>query len=109
MKINIGGGLKRFEGFVNVDADPNTKPEYLHNLEKEKLPFEDSTVEEVKAHHILEHIHDLGHVIKEIYRVCKNGAVVDIAFPHHFARNFFGDYTHCRALTVEMFKQFSKK
>lgn len=37
MKINIGGGLKRFEGFVNVDADPNTKPEYLHNLEKDKL------------------------------------------------------------------------
>ena len=34
MKINIGGGLKRFEWFVNVDADPNpnpnTKPEYLH-------------------------------------------------------------------------------
>ncbi len=49
MKINIGGGLKRFEGFVNLDADPNTKPEYLHNLETEKLPFEDSTVEEVKA------------------------------------------------------------
>jgi len=41
MKINIGGGLKRFEGFVNVDADPNTKPEYLHNLETEKLPFEE--------------------------------------------------------------------
>ena len=109
MKINIGGGLKRIDGFVNVDADPNTKPEYLHNLETDKLPFEDSTVEEVKAHHILEHIHNLGHVIKEIYRVCKNGAVVDIAFPHHFSRNFFGDYTHCRALTVEMFKQFSKK
>ena len=49
MKINIGGGLKRFEGFVNVDADQNVKPEYLCNLETEKLPFEDSTVEEVKA------------------------------------------------------------
>lgn len=109
MKINIGGGLKRIEGFVNVDADPNVKPEYLCNLETDRLPFADSSVEEVRAHHILEHIRDLGHVVKEVYRVCKPNAVVDIAFPHHFSRNFFGDYTHVRALTVEIFKQFSRK
>lgn len=48
MKINIGGGLKRFEGFVNVDADPNTKPEYLHNLEKDKLHSKTAPLEKLR-------------------------------------------------------------
>jgi ubiquinone/menaquinone biosynthesis C-methylase UbiE len=101
MKVNLGSGYKRIDGFVNVDDDPLVAPDYLVNIEKDKLPFEDSTVEEVRAHHILEHIgQGFIPLMQEIYRVCKNGAILDIVVPHHFHDNFYSDPTHCRPITV---------
>jgi hypothetical protein len=40
MKINLGSGFKRIEGFVNVDDDPLVEPDYIVNVEKDKLPFD---------------------------------------------------------------------
>jgi predicted SAM-dependent methyltransferase len=110
MKINIGGGLKRFDGFLNVDADTLSNPDFVVDLNKDLLPFDDNTIEEIKAHHILEHIGDgFLSLMQEIYRVCKDGAIIDIEVPHHRHENYFGDPTHVRPITVEMLKKFSKK
>ena len=110
MKINLGGGRKRYDGFLNVDHDPLTNPDYCIDLEKDIFPFEDSTVEEIKAYHILEHIGEgFFHLMKELYRICKNGAIIDIFVPHHRHENYYGDPTHRRPITVEMLNQFSKK
>ena len=111
MKINIGGGLKRFEGYKNLDMDILCEPDYLVNLTQDKLPFEDNSVSDVMAHHILEHIGGDGffHLIKELYRVCEDGAIIDIEVPHHRHDEMFGDPTHCRFFTVDTFRLFSKK
>ena len=85
MKINIGGGFKRYDGFVNLDADPLTNPDYLVRLGEDVLPFEDNTVDEVKAYHILEHIGPgFFQLMKELYRVAEHGCILDIIVPHHF-------------------------
>ena len=47
LKINLGSGRKRIDGFLNVDGDINLSPDYLVDLEKDKLPFEDSSVSEI--------------------------------------------------------------
>lgn len=110
MKINIGGGYKRYEGFKNLDMDPLSNPDYIVNLELDRLPFEDSTVTEIKAYHILEHIGDgFFHLMQELYRVSENGAILDIRVPHHRHEIFYGDASHVRPITVEMLRQFSKK
>jgi hypothetical protein len=110
MKLNIGSGYKRIEGFKNVDHDPLTNADYSFNLEDGRWPFEDSSIEEIRAFHILEHIGEgFLHVMSEIYRISKNGAIIDIAVPHHRHENYFGDPTHRRPITVQMLKQFSKK
>lgn len=110
MKINLGSGFKRIEGFVNVDDDPLVEPDYIVNVEKDKLPFDDNSVEEIRAHHILEHIGD-GFIplMKELHRICKHGALLDIVVPHHFHDNFYGDPTHKRPITVSGMYLFSKK
>lgn len=110
MKINIGGGYKRYEGFLNVDFDTLTNPDFVVNLETDTFPIEDSTVSEVKAYHILEHIGPgFFHLMQELYRICENGAILDIQVPHHRHEIFFGDASHIRPITVEMMRQFSKK
>jgi SAM-dependent methyltransferase len=110
MKINIGAGYKKFDGFVNVDNDPNCDPDYIVNLETDKLPFEDNSVEKVIAHHILEHIGDgYLNLIKELYRVCKHGAIIDVRVPYHHHEVFYNDPTHKRPITIEGLRMFSKK
>lgn len=109
MKINLGSGHKRFEGFLNLDDDTLCNPDYLINLEKDLLPFPDNSVDEVKAHHILEHIGDnFIPLIQDIYRVCKHNAIVDIRVPHHLHEFYFADPTHKRPITVQMLSTFSK-
>jgi len=112
MKVNLGSGFNRIDGFVNVDDDPLVNPDYIVNLDDVniKLPFEDNTVEEIVAHHILEHI-GTGFIplMQEIYRVCKHGAIIDIHVPHHFHEAYYGDPTHKRPITINTMKAFSKK
>lgn len=110
MKINLGSGYKRYEGFLNVDDDPLVDPDFVVNLEQARLPFDDNTIEEIKAHHILEHIGD-GFIplMQEMYRVCKHGALIDIIAPHHNHEVFYGDPTHKRPITVNGMYLFSKK
>lgn len=110
MKLNIGSGFQRYEGFVNVDANPLTQPDIVLDLESGIFPFRDSLVSEVKAHHVLEHLGaGFFHFMKELYRVCEDGAIIDIQVPHHRSEVFYGDPTHVRFITTEVLRQFSKK
>jgi SAM-dependent methyltransferase len=110
MKLNIGGGDVRIEGFVNLDYDTLSNPDYVVDLEKDIFPFEDNTVETVVAHHVLEHLGEgYFHCLQEIYRVCKHGAVVDVRVPHHRHDSFASDPTHRRPITIVGLQLFSKK
>lgn len=110
IKVNIGCGYKKEEGFINIDADPLTEPDHVIDLEKAKLPFEDDTVDEVRAWHILEHIGEgFLPLMKEIYRTCKKDAVIDIQFPYHRHDMYFADPTHKRPLTISSFTVMGKK
>lgn len=110
MKINLGSGIKKYEGFLNVDSDPSVNPDFLVDLELGLLPIDDNVVTEVKAYHILEHIGpNFFKMLQELYRVCKNNAVIDVHVPHPRHDYFFGDPSHIRPITIEMMNRFSKK
>lgn len=111
LKLNLGSGLKRYDGYINVDHDPMVNPDVLLSISDKSLPFEDNSVEAVKLYHILEHIggDSFFHLIKELYRVCEDGAILDIEVPHHRHDEMYGDPTHCRFFTVDTFRLFSKK
>jgi SAM-dependent methyltransferase len=112
MKLNIGAGYKRFPGFLNVDSDKNCNPDYLVDLDDKNLvlPFDDNSVEEVIAHHILEHIGDgYFRLLQELYRVCKSGATIDIRVPHPNHECYINDPTHKRPIMPEGLRLFSKK
>ena len=110
MKINIGAGSTRYDGYVNCDYSNHYNPEYVFDLEKDKWPFEDNSVTHVIAHHVLEHLGEgYFHALKELYRVCASGAIIDIRVPHYTHHNFFHDATHRRAITAPGLDMFSKK
>ena len=112
MKLNLGCGQNRMAGYVNVDREAAVAPDLVMDLEKFPWPLEDDSVEEVLATHVLEHVGAQASVfigvMKELYRVCRPGALVRIAVPHPRHDNFFDDPTHVRAVTPMTLSLFSK-
>jgi hypothetical protein len=111
MKLNIGSGHKRFEGFTNLDNDPEVNPDLLIELDNINvcIPLDDNSVSEIKSHHFFEHVGS-GFIplMKELYRVAEHGCILDIVVPHHFHDVFYGDPTHVRPITVAGMNMFSK-
>lgn len=98
-KLNIGCGKYYRAGFINIDIDPSVKPDIIRDIEK-GLPFDDNSVDEIFCSHTLEHIHDLLFVLREFYRVCKNGAKITIIVPLMDA----SDMTHVRFFNKDTFR-----
>ena len=110
-KLNLGCGYNKLDGYINVDHDENCNPDIVADLES-ILPFEDSSIDEIVLHHILEHLgHDVKtyfNLWKELYRILKNDGLIRITVPHHLHENFHHDPTHCRKITpngIDMFNQ----
>lgn len=110
MRINVGAGHTRHDGFVNCDYSDICKPDYIFDIEKDVWPFDDNSVDEVIAHHVLEHLGEgYFHALKEMYRVCSDGAIIHVQVPHHRSESFFHDATHRRPITLYGLRMFSKK
>jgi hypothetical protein len=82
------------------------------DLEQIPWPWQDDSVAEVVLHHVLEHLGQTPGtffgIIRELYRVCRDGASVDITVPHPRHDEFLSDPTHVRAFTPESFALYSK-
>src|SRR3989344_7891429 len=113
MKLNLGCGFRRYDGFVNVDRAPECKPDVVWNLEQTPWPWKTDSVEEIKLEHVLEHlgesIQSYLDVWKEMYRICQPGAEIFITVPHWRHDNFHHDPTHVRAITPEGIRLFDQE
>ena len=112
MKLNLGCGNKIYDGYVNVDKFDLYNVDIKHDLEKFPYPFEDNSIEEIVLSHVLEHIGQdpdvFINILKEIYRICKNHALINIAVPHPRHEAFISDPTHVRPITVLGLSLFDK-
>ena len=108
-KLNLGCGHKLIAGYVNIDNDSGVNPDHIVNIGVDVLPFEDNFFDEVLASHILEHINNYIFIMKELYRVCKHNATIEIIIPHHRSDWYYDDPTHVRPITINSFQLFSKK
>ena len=110
-RLHIGCGFNHLEGFVNVDAMSACLPDQVADIEQ-TWPWADDSVTEIVAEHVLEHVGQTPGqfiaVLKEIYRVCRDRAIVRIVVPHPEHEVFAIDPTHVRAIrpqTLAMFDQ----
>jgi ubiquinone/menaquinone biosynthesis C-methylase UbiE len=78
MKLNLGCGNKKIEGFTGVDIKD---ADIVSDIRA--LPFADDSVDEIMAIHVCEHfyIHEIVSTLKEWRRVLKAGGKLEVELP----------------------------
>ncbi len=108
MKLNVGCGNKRIDGYIGVDKYPCDAVEYVCDIENEKLPFEDDSVSGIMMDNVIEHIVDIPKVMGEMIRVSKPGSLITIITPHFSSISSWVDPTHIHHLSYFSFDHFEK-
>ena len=85
------------------------------DFESEQMPWEDCTVDAITCMHLVEHLRDLGPLLREVVRLLKPGGRAYFETPHPkslvlpslrnapvpFTMNFHDDPTHVQLVTME--------
>lgn len=108
-KLHLGSGRNIKKGFINLDVTKLEGVDIVHDLNKYPYPFKNNTFNYILAEHVIEHLNGWIKCMEEIYRISKNGAIVDIEVPHFASVSAFMDPTHKNYFSVNTFKYFEKK
>lgn len=112
MKLLLGSGRDRRDGWVSVDRLATSNPHIVCNLAKNPWPFEDNSVERAEADNLLEHIgwdqdgEDLLMAfMNEAHRVISPGGILWIRVPDflHWPEGALKDPTHRRCFVPGSF------
>lgn len=82
VKLNLGCGKFRKDGYVNLDVSPLCSPDILHDLNRLPYPFPAGHFDLIEADHVLEHLDDPFLVMGELHRLLKPGGRLVIKVPH---------------------------
>lgn len=91
LRLNLGCSDHHPKGFVNVDICPPA--DVIADL-SQRWPWEDSTVTEIQAWDIFEHLPSKQHTMNEAFRVLVPGGLLRMVVPTTDGRGAFQDPTH---------------
>ena len=96
LKIDLGCGKNKKEGFIGVDSRSFPGVDVVCDLGHHTWPWKSDTVEEVHCSHMIEHLtwEERVFFFNELYRVMKKGAKAQIILPHWCSSRYYGDPTH---------------
>jgi predicted SAM-dependent methyltransferase len=83
IKLDIGCGNACREGYIGMDIAKFSKDvKIIVNLEKQKIPCKDNSVDEIYCAHVLEHLNNPIEVLDEFNRILKPGGKLIIRVPY---------------------------
>jgi SAM-dependent methyltransferase len=91
MKLNLGCSDAHLDGFVNVDVCPPA--DVVADLTR-PWPWEDGSVEHIRAWDVIEHLPQPIHTMNELWRVLRPGGTVEIVVPTTEGRGAWQDPQH---------------
>ena len=93
VKVDLCCGTRKPEGFIGVDIYDVPGVDMVFDLNGE-FPFEDNSIDLIRAHDAIEHLHDKIHTMNECWRVLKHEGELDIVVPSTLGAGAFQDPTH---------------
>lgn len=107
-KLNLGCGPDFRDDWENIDLWDYDPRVVVVDLEKATLPYKDSSIDEVRATHVLEHVWNYAELLNECHRVLKKDGFIYIEVPQFPSSDAVKDPTHVRFFVPETFWYFSK-
>lgn len=102
-RLHLGCGAVRIPGFLGVDLVDGPEVDIKADL-RHRWPWPDSSVDEVRADDVFEHLPDKCHTLRELHRVLvPNGVAVILVPDAGVGGAAFGDPTHVSWWTLESF------
>jgi len=99
MKLNIGCGNNKIEGYLNLDAWEDVEPDLVLDIRK-GTPFPDNCAQEILFFHSIEHIEEKYHarIFDEFWRLLVPGGLLLISYPEfeRCAMNYIENYKGMR-------------
>jgi len=107
MKINLGSGKRKKEGFINIDNRREVFPDLICDV-AHVLPFKENSLNEVVAIDLLEHLERPGvlRLMDEIYRVLKPGGKFFHRTPSDEGRGAWQDPYHRSAWNINTWSYY---
>jgi len=93
---------------VGLDSRKLPTVDVQHDLEQTPLPFKDNSFDIVFSYGVLEHINNLPELVKEVYRILKNGGKFISFVPHFSTITAVCDADHIRFFSSQSFYTFDK-
>ncbi len=94
IKLNLGSGPVRKEGFISVDKFFDGADQKV-DLEVFPWPWEDGSVDAVYMSHYLEHVENVTKVAQEVHRILKTGGTWEVRVPHAWSMTAYQpDHRH---------------
>lgn len=111
LRLNLGSGAVRREGFLSVDMLKLPNVDVVHDLRMMPWPFEDESVIEVWCSHFLEHLTGQERLafFNELWRIMPWGARATIITPYWESARAYGDLTHKWPPVTEMLWFYLRK
>lgn len=116
IRLHLGCGNVRLDGFVNIDYVKTDAVDVLCDLSLPDWPWADNSVEYATSSHVIEHLpmrEDItldGFVVffNELGRVLQPGGRAEIRAPYGKSQRAFQDPTHRRFIVENSFLYLSK-
>jgi SAM-dependent methyltransferase len=99
VKLHLGCGKTILPDWTNLDLTPGDGVDIIANLDQcatIPLPFDDNTVDEFLAMHLIEHLHHPLDFMAELWRIAKPDALITLATPYGTSDDAWEDPTHTR-------------
>jgi predicted SAM-dependent methyltransferase len=113
VKLNLGCGFDKREGWLNVDNFPECAPDRFLDIETTPWDLPTDAFEIVLMKHVLEHVgarfETFAAVMRELHRITAPDGLLEIHVPHVRHDTFWSDPTHVRAFTPLTFLMMSKR
>lgn len=83
LKLHLACGYEYFDDYINIDLYAPDDAKVDLRCDIRKLPYDDNTIDEIKAIHVIEHFHfkEFKDVLDEWYRVLKPGGKLILETP----------------------------
>lgn len=93
VKLDVGCGPHKKVGYIGIDILPMDGVDFLVDFNKESLPIDNNSVDEIYTSHFLEHVENPVKLMEEFNRILKDGGILEIIVPH-YTNPYAHHFTH---------------